>query len=454
MRNTPEIQPSATRRSQGSATARFWFRAFGALAVIAAPLVALAIAHRLWIRRRALVGLRAKLSGRGPALPRGGILVHGVSLGEVALMKPLIPLLPAGAPLVLTTSTETGTEGLAKAFPHAARAPWPLDLPWAVDAFLRRTRPRLIVLLEAELWPLALLAARAHGIPVVVLNARSSQRSHARWRSLRPLARRLVGSLACAVAQNGPYAARLCDLGLPRSRVAVSGSLKADMVRPAAAGAADAEAARIRLPDGPLLLLASTSEPEEAAPLAAWRDRLRPLGWRCVVVLRHPERGAAVVELCRGLGLSARRTSLADTGEATDVLIVDEIGRLGALYALGAARGGMAVVGGSLGSGRGGQNMLEAAAASCCTVVGWDTRAQPDPMHLLRSAGAVVELTAATLPDQLAALAADAGRRAELGQRAQAAWAGGRGALARTMRILAQRDLPLLGRSGSDHPGA
>lgn len=438
-----------------SAQARFWFRALGALAVLLAPLVAIAIAHRLWIRRRALVGLSAKLSGRGPSLPRGGIVVHGVSLGEVGLMKPLVPRLPAGAPLVLTTSTETGTEGLAKAFPDAARTHWPLDLPWAVDAFLARTRPRLVLLLEAEFWPLFLLAARARGIPVAVVNARASARSHARWRLLRPIARRLVGSLAFAVAQNGAYAARLADLGLPRARVAVSGSLKADMVRSAAPAAAEAEERRIALPGGPLLLLASTSEPEEAAPLAAWRDHLRADGWRCVVVLRHPERASAVLATCRSLGLAARRTSDATApGGPEEVIIVDEIGRLGALYAACARRDGIAVVGGSLGSGRGGQNMLEAAAAGCCTVVGWDTRAQPDPMQLLRDNQAVVELSPGTLAAQLAELAADGIRRTDLGRRGRAAWAAGRGALDRTMAVLDGSDLPLLGGRRSKHAAA
>lgn len=439
---------------QPSPRARFWFRVLGTLVVLLAPLLAIAIAHRLWVRRRAMVGLGAKFSGLGPPVARGGILVHGVSLGEVALMKPLLPRLPAGVPLLLTTSTETGTEGLAKAFPAAQRGHWPLDLPWAVSRHLRRTRPRLVLLLEAEFWPLFLLAARAEGIPVAVVNARSSPRSHARWRLLRPIARRLVGSLAFAVAQNGAYAARLRDLGMPRDRLAVSGSLKADMVRPATAEAAAAECARIGLGEGPLLLLASTSEPEERAPLVAWRDRLRAQGWPCVVVLRHPERGEAVVALCRDLGLAARRTSLPPPAAASpcDVIIVDEIGRLGALYALCAERGGIALVGGSLGSGRGGQNMLEAAAAGCCTVVGWDTKAQPDPMHLLRSAAAVVELTPDAIADDLAALAADPARRQDLGSRGRTAWLGGRGALDRTMRALSRSGLPLLGTGSGEDP--
>jgi len=420
-----------------SAAPAFWFRACGAVIVLLAPLILLAIAHRLWIRRRALVGLRAKLTGRGPVLPRGATVVHGVSLGEVALMKPLLPRL-GGGPFILTTSTETGTEGLAKAFPSAIRTHWPFDLPWAVSAFLRRSRPTRVILLEAELWPLALLACRANGVPVTVLNARMTERSHRRWRLLRPIAKRLVGSLDLAIAQEPAYAARLCDLGLPRTRVAVSGSMKADMVRPAVDAAADSEAARIALPDGPLFLLASTSDTEERAPLASWLRWGRPAGWRCVIVPRHPERGDALVDLCRELGLSARRTARPDdpANNPTDVVIVDEIGRLAPIYALCAKRGGIAVVGGSLGSGRGGQNMLEAAAAGCCTVVGWDTASQPDPMRLLRAANAVVEVSATSLDADLAALASDPQRRATLGRCGHIAWLSGRGALDRTITIL------------------
>jgi 3-deoxy-D-manno-octulosonic-acid transferase len=424
-------------RPPGSATARFWFRALGALICLLAPLILLAIAHRLWIRRRALVGLRGKLTGQGPALPRNSVLVHGVSLGEVMLMKPLLPRLGNG-PFILTTSTETGTEGLAKSFPDQPQANWPFDLPWAISTFMRRYRPRRIVLLEAELWPLALLAARAMGIPVIVLNARLTARSHARWRLLRPIARRLVGSLTLAIAQEPAYAARLVDLGLPRNRVAVSGSLKADMVRPATAAAAQAEVERIALPAGPLFLLASTSEPEERTPLVSWQRWGRPHGWTCVIVPRHPERGESLVALCTGLGLTARRTSSQAPAEACDVIIVDEIGRLGPLYAHCATSTGIAVVGGSLGSGRGGQNMLEAAAVGCCTVVGWDTRAQPDPMRLLRGADAVIELGPDTVDNQLGELASLPERRSTLGLAGRQAWSTGRGALDRTVRILSR----------------
>ncbi len=433
-----------------SARARFWFIALGVLITLLLPLLFIGIVHRLWVRRRALAQIRGKITGLGPALPHGGILIHGVSLGETALMKPLLAQLPAETTVVLTSSTETGLAGLAAMFPDRPQAAWPLDLPWAVHAFLRRTKPRMIILLEAELWPLALLAARARGIPVVMLNARASERSHRRWRMLRGMARRLIGSLSLAVVQEPIYAARLADLGIPRQRLALSGSLKADMVRPATVAAAEAEAQRIALTDGPLLLLASTSDPEEAPLLASWKNWGATSGWHCVVVPRHPERGEAIATHARALGLTARCTNSpspqppASSLQPAAIIIVNEIGRLGALYALCAARGGIAVVGGSLGSGRGGQNMLEAAAAGCCTVVGWDTLAQPDPMRLLRTAGAVVELTPAQVDATLAALAVDPARRAVLGTTAQQAWALGRGALARTMRILKRSGLPLL----------
>jgi 3-deoxy-D-manno-octulosonic-acid transferase len=157
-----------------------------------------------------------------------------------------------------------------------------------------------------------------------------------------------------------------------------------------------------------------------------------------VVCPRHPERGAAIAERLRALGAEPRRSSLGQrlAGGASEALIVDEIGRLAALYAWTAKVDGIAVVGGSLGSGRGGQNMLEAAAHGCCTAVGPDTRNFPDAMELLRHAGGVVEL-AGDGPAQLLELAGNRERRRALGAAAQRAWAAGRGAMGRVVAELA-----------------
>jgi 3-deoxy-D-manno-octulosonic-acid transferase len=420
---------------------RQW-RARGALVAlaygVAAPLALAALAGRLWLRRRALVGLDAKLLGRGPPARPGAVVLHGVSLGEVTLMRGLVPALEAaGARCLLTTSTETGWAGLGKHFPQQARTFLPFDLPWAVRRFLTRYRPRLVVLLENELWPILLCACAERGIPVALVNARMTERSHRRLRLGGALLRPLLRSLTLVLAQNPGYGARLLQLGVARPRLRVLGSLKADVVAPAPAEAAAAEGRRLGLDAGrPILLVASTSDPEER-PLLAAAAPLLAQGWRLVLCPRHPERGGELAAACAAHGWTAVRSAAGAPADAETVLIVDEIGRLGALYALAAASGGIAVVGGSLGSGRGGQNMLEAAAAGCCTVVGPDTRNQPEAMQLLRHAGAVLETTPAALAGDLAALAAAPGRRATLGAAAQGAWAGARGAGRRTSAALA-----------------
>ena len=419
---------------------------FALLSLIAFPLLLAYIAGR-HLGRRPIVGAWRKLSGSA-ATPHSAlrtphphhdnrpILLHGVSLGEVSLMRPLVPRLEAalGRPCLLTTTTETGWQGLEKHFPGHAREFLPFDLPWAVERFLSRTRPAALVLLEAEFWPVLLCACFRRGIPVVLVNARVSPRSFARFRHLRALVSPLFAAYAAALAQNGTYAARLRALGCRSA--APTGSMKADMVALADGAAIDAEGARTGLRRGePVLLLASTSEGEERTVLDAWRSSTDGrAGWRIVICPRHPERGEPIA---RALGGPSVRTSTGGRlGGADDALIVDEIGRLGALYGWCAREGGIAVVGGSLGSGRGGQNMLEAAAARCATVVGWDVRSQPDSMHLLRACAGVVEVRPETIAWELAALAGDAPRRRALGDAGHGAWRAGQGATERVVRRL------------------
>lgn len=423
---------SDKRTVRGSTPWRLRGGFFALLSLTAFPLLLAYVSVRRF-GRRPIAGAWRKLSGTtGGALPPGPILVHGVSLGEVSLMRPLVPPLESSLDrrCLLTTTTETGWQGLEKHFPSHPREFLPFDLPWAVERFLSRTDPAAVVLLEAEFWPVLLCACFRRGIPVVLVNARVSPRSFARFLHLRPLVSPLFAAYAAALAQNGTYAARLRALGC---RDAVpTGSMKADMVALADASAIDAEGARTGLRRGePVLLLASTSEGEERAVLAAWKET----GWRIVICPRHPERGESIA---RDLGSPSVRTSTGGRLAAADeALIVDEIGRLGALYGWCAREGGIAVVGGSLGSGRGGQNMLEAAAARCATVVGWDVRSQPDSMHLLRACGGVVEVRPETIAAELASLAGDAERRRSLGDAGHGAWRAGQGAAGRVVRRLA-----------------
>lgn len=418
----------------------------GALYAAASPLAALYAANRVWLRGKRLVGLRDKLTGTGPSLTPGQIIVHGVSLGETMLMRPLVPHLERifSARCLVTTTTETGWQALGEHFPQHQRAFLPLDRPAAVRRFLARTRPRLVVLLELEIWPGFIGECQARGIPVLLLNARCSASSFNGYRTAGPFLRPLLARLDLVLAQNAQWGARLAALGVRRACLAVPGSLKADLVRPATPEAAATLAGSLGLTSGqPVLLLASTSAGADGRPdeedavlsdrFGWWRDQ----GWRVVICPRHPERGPQVAALIARLGGVARRSSQGERlAGRDDVLIVDEIGKLAALYAWTAAQTGIAVVGGSLGSGRRGQNMLEAAAAGCCTVVGADTRNFPDAVALLREARALIELNDPPDPTALTLLAGDPERRRQLGAAAQIAWRSGQGALARTVTLL------------------
>lgn len=413
---------------------------FSLLYLLAAPLMALALAHRLWVRRKGLVGLREKISGDGPELPTGQIMMHGVSLGEVMLMRPLVPRLEAalGRRCVLTTTTETGRAALDQHFPDAPRAFLPLDLPWAVHRFICRLKPRLVVLLELEIWPLLLCRCFAADIPVVLINARVGDGSYRGYRMAAPLLRPLFRRLTLAMGQNAAWTARLVKLGVRRENAVACGSMKADMVKRASA----AECANVSQRFGldakrPLLLIASTSADEEDRILRAWLGMSRP-DWRVIACPRHPERGAEVAAVLKKHGFDAVRST--QTTEPTNqAVVVDEIGQLAALYAACAASNGIAVVGGSFGSGRGGQNMFEAAAAGCCTVVGWDTRNFPDAMAALRTRAGVVEVNDHNLPEMLSALAADAPRRAAIAEIGHRAWEASQGACERTVQLLTAR---------------
>jgi len=413
------------------------------------PLFVLLMLHRVWIKRKPLAGVADKLHGRGAAVPAGHVLVHGVSLGEVHLMRPLVPLLEqiSGRRCVLTTTTGTGWDALAHHFPGHVRNFWPAERVSAVRHFLTRVRPSVVILLEVEIWPLMLSECHARGIPVLILNARIGDASFQGYRHAGSLLRPLLRACHLVVAQNGLWGARLTHLGVPRARLAVPGSLKADLIRPAASDAAQAWAQTVGLDaQRPLLLLASTSagaagQPsEEAAILRDTLGRWRERGWQVAIAPRHPERGAEVATLVERCGGAPRRISQHQRCDRDDaVLIIDVIGKLGLLYAHTAGSNGIAIVGGSLGSGRHGQNVWEAAAARCCTVVGPDTRNFPDAMALLRQAAAVIELPLPVPAQILADLAEDPARRQALGLAAQTTWAASRGTLIRLKGILQTR---------------
>ena len=401
------------------------------------PILIFDIPRRIFFKKKPPTGLMRKILGRNPKPPHSDMmLVHGVSLGEVNLMRTVLPLLEdkLGHRAMLSTSTDTGWKTLSEHNSDRHLCFFPLDLPWAVWNFLRTQKPKMVILLELELWPLFLAGCFIHRIPVVLFNARVSDRSFNGFKTIPWFWKPILKNLHSAVAPNTLWGNRLSELGVPDVRI--GDSIKGEVVQVADQQTVQAERERLGINDSekPIFLLASTSGNEEEMPLGQIAQAEWINDWRVIVCPRHPERGPEIEKLCTDLGFSCRRSSVQALGDDADVIVVDEIGRLGALYAMA----DIALVGGSIGSGRHGQNMLEAAAAGTCTVVGWDTSNQPDSMALLQAHDAVVICDCpADIFLKLDVLVKDPAERARLAQAGRTAWETCHGAAERSVQLLA-----------------
>lgn len=302
--------------------------------------------------------VRERLGFGLPPVRPGGVWVQAVSVGEVAVARALLkelrgrhPALPA----VLTSTTATGLR--LAAGPQLADfiLPFPIDLPGPVRRFATRLAPRLLVLVETELWPELLAVCGRRGVPVVIVNARISDRSLPRYRAIRPLLRPLLRPVSLVLAQGEVEAERFIGLGIPPERVLVTGNIKFDAA-PLGPPPAVADDLR-RLASGrPILIAGSTMRGEEEQVLEAWLAL--PTARRPFLLLapRHPERAEEVVELLATRGVAAVRRSALPAPARVDAVLLDTVGELAALYQLGFA----AFIGGSLVP-TGGHNPIEPA---------------------------------------------------------------------------------------------
>ena len=343
-------------------------------------LAALVAGAPWWLWRMATTqkyreGLRERL-GRVPkrliaGAGAGGrplIWLHAVSVGEVLAVTRLVKTLDAALPeyfVAISTTTRTG-QALARERFGANRVFYcPLDLPWAVRAYLNALKPRMLVLAETEFWPNLLNGCFRRGIPVAVVNARISDRSWPRYKMLRRLWKPLLGRLGAVLAQSQTDAERLLAVGCAPERAAVAGNLKFDV-----RAAEEAEATRLlRAKSAGLrfLVAGSTLEGEEAALVEAW-PRLLSGDAKLVMVLapRHPERFAAVAALLEKSGNRwTRRSKFVEPLRPGEIVLLDTIGELASVYSLAS----VAFVGGSLVA-AGGHNPLEPAQFGVPIVMG------------------------------------------------------------------------------------
>jgi 3-deoxy-D-manno-octulosonic-acid transferase len=417
-------------------------------------LAVLVVGAPYWLVRMATSGrYRAGLRGRLGFVPVelraavGGqrvIWVHAVSVGEVMAATQLIRELKAALPgwvVAVSTTTETG-QRLAK--DRLAGSPvfyLPLDFKFAVRRYLRVLQPKMLVLMESELWPRLIEECAKGSVPVAVVNARVSDRSFPRYMRLRRLWRPFFEMISLFLAQSKETAERLVKIGAPMERVKVTGNLKYD-VRVGTESALT-KMLREKLPVGArVVVCGSTLEGEEKILLEAWPALLAKEP-NAVLVLapRHPDRFSAVAGMVSANNFRLVRASEfreENVGKLTtlavdagSIFLLDTIGDLASMYGLGS----VAFVGGSLVS-AGGHNPLEPAQFGVPVVMGPSFQNFRNIVQTMLDANALRIVSAMDVGAELTMLLQSAEDATALGERGRAVFEAQAGATARTVQLL------------------
>lgn len=369
---------------------------------------------------------------------RQSIWIHAVSVGEVNAAVPLIEALMrqyADLPFVITTITPTGSERVQKLFGgRVFHVYLPYDLPASVARFLERVKPRLGVIMETEIWPNLFHECARRQIPLVVANARLSEKSLRGYGPVRPLARLAIRSARHVAAQSSADARRLLELGADPARLSVLGNIKFDMAVPEDLASTGRRLREQWGPHRPVWIAASTHEGEELPVLKAHAAVLRRFPDALLLIApRHPERFRPVALACRSLGFTTRTRSEDEcAGAASQCFVVDTLGELLHYY----AAADVAFVGGSLVP-IGGHNVLEPAALSLPVVVGPNTfNFEAITASLVEEGGAAQIADADALGATITRYLSDEDSRHRMGAQARLVFERERGAVGRNMAAI------------------
>jgi 3-deoxy-D-manno-octulosonic-acid transferase len=333
---------------------------------------------RAWRRRKYRNGWPEKLAGKAPRQDsqRPRIWFHAVSAGEVMALRPIVRELRRRRPqwdIVISTTTVTGLDMARSTFDDLITFYAPLDFSWSVRSAVARIRPTVLALVELEIWPNWIAAAKQAGARVVVLNGRLTERSHRGYSRIRGLLGPTMRRIDLVAAQDELIAERFRSLGVPKERVMVTGSVKYDGVETDRANSKTIDLRR-RLGLSPMDLIfvaGSTMEGEDEAALAAYQAARREHSQlRLILVPRHPERSDEIASRMERAGERVFRLSKQTSGVRADdssvIILIDRMGELGAAWGMA----DVAFVGGSLFPGRNGQNMMEPAAMGASVMFG------------------------------------------------------------------------------------
>jgi len=385
-----------------------------------------------WSERLGSVPAHLRQSARGEV-----IWIHAVSVGEVLAITQLVAELQEQLRdyrIVVSTTTDTGQRLARQKFGEENVFRAPLDLPWAVQAFLDSLRPRMLVLAESEFWPNLLHSAHQAGVRVAVVNARVSDRSLPRYQRFRSLFERVLKNVDLFLAQSEEDARRLVAIGALAERVHIGGNLKFDAKPPAHSELSRRLADAIQRDNtGPIIVAGSTMEGEEAMLLEAFRAQRQRYGTAMLLLApRHPERFASVAALLASSGIPfQRRSAWNGTSLTGGILLLDSIGELAGIYEFA----DIAFIGGSLVP-KGGHNVLEPAYFGVPIMVGPHTENFRDIIEIFRRAGALRVVTPQSLTKEILDLIENYDERVRMGRHAQEVLRTQQGATRRTVEAL------------------
>ncbi|UOH74865.1 3-deoxy-D-manno-octulosonic acid transferase [Acinetobacter schindleri] len=304
------------------------------------------------------------------------IWFHVVSVGETNAAQPLIEYyLKSGHPVLVTNTTKTGQ---ARAKSLFLKEPYlnlfqavylPADQKHLIRDFYQKYQPKLLLLMETELWPNLIDQAKNYKVPCLLLNARLSEKSAQGYGKVKGLTRSMLNAMQQLLAQDLATQQRYIDLGIETKKTQVLGNIKFDITAPQQFIERASELKREwNLSGRKIITLASTHAPEEQQLMAELKAALdTDPNLMCIVVPRHPERFDDVFQAAQALNLTTQRRSLEQKIEAdTQIYLADSMGEMWLWYALSQ----VCYVGGSLNEPGGGHNILEPIALNVPTILG------------------------------------------------------------------------------------
>lgn len=409
---------------------------------------------RMWLRGGSNSGYRQRWAERFAFFKfsgkPSGLLVHSVSVGETLAAEPLVRSLQAAHPeltITITTTTPTGSDQVKRLYADDLAAGrivhvyLPYDLPWLMSRFIKKIQPSICLIMETELWPNIIRSCNKQAVPVILANARLSEKSAKGYAKFSKLTQPMLQGLDLVAAQHRDDAQRFIDLGIAENRVDVTGSIKFDISVSELAVRQGIELKQHWGKDRPVLVLASSHEGEDDLILQSYQQLLADFpDLLLTIVPRHPERfdEVAALVLDRNLQLVRRSEALQkgslQANPVTQVYLADTMGEMLVLL----ASADIAIIGGSFIE-HGGHNPLEACALAKAVVMGPSDYNFAAISQQLMNQGAMQQASREQLTICLRQLLERPALRAEMGANGQRVVAANQGAVGQLTALVAQQ---------------